>query len=135
MITYQQLIHAQALLLHQNLRKASKSENFSQPAFSRSIANLEHSLEVQLFNRRRSGVTPAIYGEIFQRYSSEILTATTELEREIYNTKGLGIGDFKVAFAPFPAELSGNCALGKLISNYPNIRCRVGLQGHTLSQW
>ena len=60
MIKYQQILHAQALLIHQSFRQAAKAEHITQPAFSRSIANLETTLEVELFNRHRGRVTPTI---------------------------------------------------------------------------
>lgn len=67
MIKYQQILHAQALLIHQSFRQAAKAEHITQFAFSRSIANLETTLEVELFNRHRGRVTPTIYGEILQK--------------------------------------------------------------------
>jgi DNA-binding transcriptional LysR family regulator len=130
MIKYQQIIYALALLRHGKFRRAADAENISQPAFSRSIANLEDSLGVKLFNRQRGQVTPTPYGELFKKHSELILEATHELERDIILFKELGAGELSVAFAPYPAELSGHRAIGKLISEHPKIRCKV-----TSSDW
>ena len=42
--------------------KAAKQLNTSQPAISRSIAELEHALGVRLLDRSRQGVEPTSYG-------------------------------------------------------------------------
>jgi DNA-binding transcriptional LysR family regulator len=66
MISYQQISHARALLEYGSFRKAAQVKNISQPAFSRSIANLENYLGVTLFNRQRGNITPTPYGEIIK---------------------------------------------------------------------
>ena len=130
MVKYQQILHAKALLTHQSFRQAAKAEYISQPAFSRSIANLEDSLGVVLFNRQRGNITPTKYGDILEKHISLILNSTSELEREIGIHRDLLVGEINVAMAPFAAEMSGNKAFGSLISKHPQIRCRV-----TSSDW
>jgi len=130
MIKNQQLQHALALLEYGNFRKAAHTQNISQPAFSRSIANLEQSLGVRLFHRHPTGVTATVFGKILIKYAQQILTSTHELERKIKIVKGLGIGELSVALGSYPAELSGHRALGRLISLFPELRCKV-----TVSTW
>lgn len=127
MIKYHQLLHARALLLHENFRKAANEVNISQPAFSRSIANLEDTLGVQLFNRQRGKVTPTPFGEVLRKHSSLIINSTLELEREIEIVKDVGEGELHVALAPYPSEISGHYALGKLIAQHPKIRCSASV--------
>ena len=45
-----------------SMLKAAKQLNTSQPAISRSIAELEHTLGVRLLDRSRQGVEPTSYG-------------------------------------------------------------------------
>jgi DNA-binding transcriptional LysR family regulator len=45
-----------------SMLKAAQRLNTSQPAVSRSIAELEHALDVRLLDRSRQGVAPTIYG-------------------------------------------------------------------------
>jgi DNA-binding transcriptional LysR family regulator len=125
MLKNQQIINAHALLEFGSFRKAAHSQNISQSAFSRSISKLEEYLGVELFHRSSTGVTPTIFGEVLLKYSTQILISAKELEREIGILKGLGIGDLSVAMGPYPAELSGNRAVGRIIANHPNLRCRV----------
>lgn len=130
MIKYQQLRHALALLEHGNFNKAAQTQNISQPAFSRSIAKLEQSLGVKLFHRHPTGVTTTVYVKILNKYTLQIMTATHDLEREIKIAQGLGVGKLSVALGSYPAELSGHRALGRLISLFPELRCKV-----TVSSW
>jgi DNA-binding transcriptional LysR family regulator len=46
-----------------SMLKAARQLNTSQPAVSRSIAELEHALGVRLLERSRQGVEPTIYGQ------------------------------------------------------------------------
>jgi DNA-binding transcriptional LysR family regulator len=125
MIKNQQIAHALALLKLRNFRKAAHDQNISQPAFSRSIAKLEESLGVQLFHRHPSGVTETVYGQILQKYGGQIIAATAEFEREIRITQGLGTGELCVALGPYPAELTGHRAVGRLVSEYPELHCKI----------
>src|SRR5215467_5858073 len=45
-----------------SMGKAAQSLNLSQPAVSRSIAELEHALGVRLFDRHRRGIEATEYG-------------------------------------------------------------------------
>ena len=45
-----------------SMGKAAQILNISQPAISRSIAELESALGVQLFDRHRQGIEPTEYG-------------------------------------------------------------------------
>lgn len=130
MIRTQQLLHAKALIEHGTFRKAAQSQSISRPAFSRSIARLENALGVKLFHRHPTGATTTIYGEILKKYVDQFVATTSELEREIRIAKGLGIGILSVALGPFPAEISAHRAVGRLISEYPDLRCKV-----TVSDW
>lgn len=125
MIKNQQLINAHALLEYGNFRKAAHSQNISQSAFSRSIANLEASLGVELFHRSPSGIRPTIFGKTLFKYSKQILISTRELEREIGIIKGLGEGELSVAMGPYPAELSGHKAAGRILSKSPDLKCKM----------
>ncbi|MBT8354186.1 MAG: LysR family transcriptional regulator [Desulfofustis sp.] len=127
MLKNQQIINAHALLEFGSFRKAAHSQNISQSAFSRSISNLEKYLGVELFHRSSTGVTPTIFGEALIKHSKQILVSTKELEREIKILKGVGIGDLSLAMGPYPAELSGNRAVGRILANHPNLRCRVSV--------
>lgn len=70
-----------------------------------------------------------VYGQTLDKHADKILTAVSEFEREINLIKEGGLGEFAAALGPYPAELSGYRAVGKLISASPNIKCKVVVTG------
>jgi len=125
MIKIQQLLHANALIEHGSFRKAALTQNISRPAFSRSIANLEHSLGVRLFHRHPSGVSTTVYGEVLRKYINNISIEISELEREIQLIRGLGTGALTVALGSYFVQFSAHQALGLLISEFPELRSKT----------
>ena len=127
-ITQKQLSHALSLARHGNFTHAAEESNLSQPAFSRSIKNLERALGVPLFDRGAPNVVPTRYGDAFLQRAKSIVADTQELQREIGLMRGLATGHLAVALGMFPAEVSGNRALGMMISEYPGLtyRAQVG---------
>jgi DNA-binding transcriptional LysR family regulator len=125
MISRRQLIHALCLFRHGNFTRAASEANISQSAFSRSIRNLEVDLGVPLFDRDTTSVTPTRYGDAFLRRAAAIVADAEELEREIHLMRGLEVGSFSVALGMYPAEVSGNRALGSMVNAFPNLQYRA----------
>jgi DNA-binding transcriptional LysR family regulator len=121
-ITHRQLRHALSLFKHGNFTRAATQANISQSAFSRSISKLEADLGVTLFDREHNTVTPTGYGETFLRRAAAIVDDTDELKREIDLMRGLNLGKFCVALGMYPAQVSGNTALGQMVSDFPDLR-------------
>lgn len=136
MITHKQLAHALALYKHGNFTRAATESHLTQSAFSRSICNLEKELGVVLFDRDANAVKPTVYGKVLLRRAETIVSDTDELEREIRLLRGLEIGSFSMALGVYPAEISGNNAMGRLVRDYPNLdyRVSVGNWEHALQQ-
>ncbi len=125
MINHRQLVHALTLSKHRNFTRAAEEANISQSAFSRSISNLEESLGVPLFDRTTNSVTPTRYGETLLSKAEAIIADAIELQREIDLMRGLELGSLDVAMGIYPAEFSGNRALGEMLRNYPNLCYRA----------
>ena len=68
---------------------------------------------------------PTLYGHALLKRAKEILWGVEDLERELQLLKGLGAGEFKVIMGLFPAELSGYKAVGRIISNHPELLAKV----------
>src|SRR3954454_8728493 len=51
-----------AVIEHGSMAKAANELAISQPAVSKSIADLEHTLDVRLLERWRNGIEPTAYG-------------------------------------------------------------------------
>ena len=62
-----------ALAHHRSYARASKALHVSQPTLSRSIAGLEDSLGVRLFDRGRGGVDPTPFGRLLLERGAALL--------------------------------------------------------------
>ncbi|NQV99542.1 MAG: pca operon transcription factor PcaQ [Rhodospirillales bacterium] len=60
---------------NQSVMRAADSLAITQPAVSKTIRELEETLDVRLFDRSKKGVTLTNFGEIFLRYAGASLTA------------------------------------------------------------
>jgi len=60
---------------NRSIMRAADSLAITQPAVSKTIRELEETLDVRLFDRSKKGVTPTKYGELFLRYAGASLTA------------------------------------------------------------
>ena len=125
MLDLKQLHYALTLARHRNYARAANALNLSQPALSRSIAALEKTLGVKLFDRNRQGVAPTAFGERFLARGSTLLTDATELQRELQLMQGLEIGALRIGAGPYPAEACVGPAIGRLATKHPRLRVTV----------
>ena len=93
-----------------NMHKAADSLYISQQGLSRVIQNLEREFEVQLFDRRKTGMFPTKAGDIFYQYAVKFYSETARLKRELYS---VSTGKEEIRLA---------CAYGSLHILYPYIR-------------
>ncbi len=114
-----------ALSKHRNFARAAESLHISQPALSRSIAGLEQSLGVQLFDRTSTGVEPTICGQAVIDRGHEILNKEKELRREISLIQGIEVGELSIGAGPFPFAISVSHAVARLITRYPKLKVRI----------
>ncbi len=114
-----------ALSKHRNFARTAESLHMSQPALSRSIAGLEQSLGVQLFDRTSTGVEPTICGQAVIDRGHEILKKEKELRREIFLIQGIEVGELFIGAGPFPFEISVGHAVARLIAQYPKLKVRI----------
>ena len=79
---------------HGSMAKAASQLGISQPSVSEVIANLEHTLGAQLFDRRQRGVEPTMYGDA-------LLTRT----RAVFDELRQGIKDIEFLADPTGGEV------------------------------
>jgi DNA-binding transcriptional LysR family regulator len=108
-----------ALAKHRHFGLAAKALGVSQPALTRSLKQLETDLDVSLFDRQ--GVAPTVFGEILLRHGERAAAEFHELAREITLARGLEIGQLRLAAGPYPADISGERAIGMLSARHPNL--------------
>ena len=119
------LEHAIALAHHRSYARASKALHVSQPTLSRSIAGLEETLGVRLFDRGRGGVEPTPFGRVLLERGAALLADEAALRREIQQLAGLEAGELVVGAGPFSAEISVGRAMTRLLAKHPKIRARI----------
>ena len=127
MITLKQLGHALALEKYSNFHRAAKSENLSQPAFSRSIRALEVELGATLFDRQKTTVTPTLFGQALLDRARVMFSEKDKLLREIQILKGVEAGQLSIAAGIYAAALSVSQAVGQIVHEYPQLSCRLRL--------
>lgn len=118
--------HAIALAHHRSYARAAKVLHVSQPTLSRSIAGLEDSLGVRLFDRGRGGVEPTPFGRLLLERGAVLLADEVALRREIQQLAGLEAGELVVGAGPFSAEISVGRAMTRLLEKHPQLRARIG---------
>ena len=116
-----------ALSKHRNFARAAEALHISQPALSRSIAGLEQSLGVQLFDRTSAGVEPTIFGQTVIGRGHDILKKEKELRREIFLIQGIEVGELSIGAGPFPFEISISHAVAKLIARNTKLQVRIDM--------
>jgi len=91
----------------------------SQPALTRSLQNLERGLGVTLLDRQ--DMSPTAFGEAALRFAVPAVGGFDELLRELALLQGRETGGLKVAMGPYPADISGSRAAGRLSSQHPKL--------------
>jgi DNA-binding transcriptional LysR family regulator len=119
MHSIRQIDVVRALAKRRHFGLAAKQLGVSEPALSRSLKQLEAELGVRLFDRQ--GVTPTLFGEIVLKYGERAATEFDELMRELALARGLEIGELHIAAAPYPADISGQHAVGIVSDRHPNL--------------
>lgn len=119
------LSHFLALMDTGNFARAAEQVHLSQPAFSRSIQQLEQQLGVTLFDRGRQGAQPTAFARAAQPHVRHVLGGLAALQQEMDNLKGLSGGELAIGTGPYPALGLVDQACSRFVDRYPAVRLRV----------
>lgn len=108
-----------------SLRAASRSLNLAQPAITRSIQELEHSLGAQLFIRGARGVRLTPVGRTFLSRARSILEEIRRARDEVGQIQGKTDGDIVVGLSIAGHMGVLDRVLRPFTQRYPRIRLRV----------
>jgi DNA-binding transcriptional LysR family regulator len=104
-----------------SMKKAAALLNTSQPAISRSIAELEHTIGVRLLDRNTQGIEPTEYGRAMLKHGG---AAFDELRQGVKNIELLadpGAGEVRIGSSPYIAEIFVSAVIKRLSPRYPRI--------------
>lgn len=108
-----------------NVTRAADREAISQPAVSKSIAELERSLDVRLFDRGPKGVTLTEAGEILFGYSSQIFGLERQAREALNDLQGLRTGAIHIGASTTIGDHILPAAIASFVSKYPRVEVNL----------
>lgn len=82
---FNHLVYFKKVAELQNMTRAAEELIMTQPALSRVIHNLEEEVGVKFFERSGKNIVLNKNGEIFLKYTNQIMEALEQAKREIYH--------------------------------------------------
>lgn len=119
------LAYVDALARAGTFSRAAEELGITQPTLSRAIQGLEDRVGGRLFDRLPKGVVPTALGNAFVTRARPILSATSDLERELAAIQGLETGHLRVLVGPYVAATLLGAALGRFLERAPGVRVEV----------
>jgi len=104
-----------------SMHKAAEQLGISQPAVSRSISDLEHTLGVRLLDRSRRGVEPTHYGRAIMKRGAAIFDEIRQSVRDIEFLTDPTAGELRIGSTEGAAAGPGFSVIDRLASRYPRI--------------
>lgn len=111
-----QLFYFQKVATLQHYHQAAKELNISQPSLSRSIANLEEELGIQLFQKNGRNIELTKYGQIFLEHVDRILNEVKIAETKMKSLASATGGHIDIGYV-FPLAKS---YMPHLVRNFMN---------------
>src|SRR5262245_39645879 len=110
-----------------SMRKAASLLNTTQPAISRTIAELEHTIGVQLLDRTRQGVLPTIYAEALLKRGNAAFDELKQGIRDIEFLADPTIGEVRIACPEIVCAGLLPVLLDRLSRRHPRVSVHVVL--------
>jgi DNA-binding transcriptional LysR family regulator len=108
-----------------SMSKAAALLNTGQPAISRSIAELEHTLGVRLLDRNRQGVTPTEYGRALLDGGTAVFDDLRQTVKNIEFLADPTAGEVRVGCNPFLAASIVSAVVDRLSRSHPRMMFRL----------
>jgi DNA-binding transcriptional LysR family regulator len=104
-----------------SMGKAAHRLNSTQPAVSRSIAELEHALGVRLLDRHRQGIAPTPYGRVLLDSGVAVFDELRQAVKNIEHIADPASGDVRIGSSPALAASFVSAVIDRLSRGYPGI--------------
>ncbi len=128
-----------AVMQHQSLQKAADAMSITQPAVSKTIAEMEQILGVRLFERGRNGAKPTDKAELFWRYAGATVS-TLRQGMDVLSgdgrADGAGGGSIRLGVLPTVAPSLIPQALQLFQQHWKNVVVKItsGLNAQLMQQ-
>jgi DNA-binding transcriptional LysR family regulator len=120
-----QLVLLVELGRHGSILHAAQAANLTQPAASKLLAELEHALGVQLFERLPRGVAPTLYGDVMIRRAGAALAEMDAAHQEVMELLSGLSGRVAVGTVMTPSTSLLPEAVKRLKQNYPRVHVAI----------
>jgi DNA-binding transcriptional LysR family regulator len=104
-----------------SMGKAAQRLNISQPAISRSIAELEHAVGVRLLDRHRQGIEPTEYGRALLDCGVAVFDDLRQGVKNIEFLADPAAGEVRIGCTPALAASFVSAVVDQLSRRYPRI--------------
>ena len=120
-----QLVLLVELGRHGSILHASQAANLTQPAASKLLAELEHALGVQLFERLPRGVAPTLYGDVMIRRAGAALAEMDAAHQEVMELLSGLSGRVAIGTVMTPSTGLLPEAVKRLKRSYPRVHVAI----------
>ncbi|MBT9493181.1 MAG: LysR family transcriptional regulator [Paucibacter sp.] len=120
-----QLVLLVELGRHGSILHAAQAAHLTQPAASKLLADLEHALGVQLFERLPRGVAPTLYGEVMIRRAGAALAEMDAAHQEVMELQSGLSGRVAVGAVMTPSTGLLPEAVKRLKQSYPRVHVSI----------
>jgi DNA-binding transcriptional LysR family regulator len=114
----------QAVVQCRSMAKAAMLLAITQPAISKTISEIEHTIGVPLLERSPRGVTPTPYGQTLLRHSRAIFDELRQSIEEIEFLSDPTTGEVRIA-SPEPLTAFVAAVIDRMTRRYPQITYQV----------
>ena len=108
-----------------SMAKAAHRLRVSQPAISKSVADLEHALDVRLLDRGPQGVEPTIYGHALVQRGMAVFDELRQGVSDIEFLANSAVGEVRVACHESLVAAFLPAIVSRLGEQYPGISVRI----------
>lgn len=121
MINEKQIYYLLTVAEERNITAAARKLYISQPALSRLILDLEHSLGAALFIRSHGSLLPTQAGEVYLRGCREVLAVSRSVSKEISDLINNQSGRITLGITPLTGEFVLPYILDSFGQEFPHV--------------
>jgi DNA-binding transcriptional LysR family regulator len=108
-----------------SMGKAATELAMSQPAVSKAISDLEHVLDVRLFDRSPQGIAPTLYGEALLRCGTVVFDDLKQGVKELEFLSDPTVGELSIGCPEPVADGFVAAVIDRFSREYPKVQFNV----------